>query len=101
MRGNNSQFDFVVEQGILSEDELETLGRKIGLKWRILGRRLRFDEEELDEIDEKHKDLSQKGYHMLNLWKQREGAATKKTLYDALTHKNVQRKDLAEEYCRE
>ena len=61
MHGDNSQFDFVVQQGVLSEDELEALGRKIGLKWRNLGRRLRFDEEELNEIEEKHKVLSQKG----------------------------------------
>ena len=38
---------------------------------------------------------------MLKLWKQREGAANKKTLYDALTHEYVQGKDLAEKYCRE
>ena len=99
---DNSQFIFVVKQGILSKDESESLGKKIALKWIALGRRLGFDEGELDEIQEKQKDLSEKGYQMLSRWKQREGtAAHYKTLYDALIHDNVQRKDLAEEYCCE
>ena len=81
---------------------METLARKIGEKWNILGRRLGFDEGELEEIDERHKDLSQKGYQMLSRWRQREGtAANYKTLHNALIHDNVQRRDLAEEYCCE
>ena len=53
-------------------------------------------------IDHDFKSLSKKGYQILHLWKSKNGKdADYKTLYDALVHHLVQRRDLAEEYCFE
>ena len=46
--------------------------------------------------------LSQRGFHILKLWKTKnEEAAENKNSYNALVHNTVQRKDLAEKYCFE
>ena len=55
---------------------------------------------DIEEIEDSHKTLSQRGFHMLRLWKTNNGAAADyKTLHDALVHNMVQRKDLAEKLC--
>ena len=65
-----------------------------------LGRRLELNESTLQEIDQAHDQLSEKGYYMLEGWKQNKGAAaTYKTLFAALKHKLVRRQDLAEKFC--
>ena len=74
------------------------MGEKIAEKWRTLGRRLGIKDPELEDIDQLHKQLSEKGYQILKLWKRREGsAATHQALCDAL--KRVKRKDLAQKFC--
>ena len=91
-----------MQEGVVSNDDLQTLGKAIGVKWDRLARRLRIKEEDIEEIDDRYKTLSQRGFHMLKLWKTNNGeAADYKTLHDALVHSMVQRKDLAEMYCFE
>ena len=90
-----------VKSGILSDDELEEVSTSIDNNWRALGRRLGVHESMLTAFDKENEQLSDKAYHMLMHWKQRGGGlpATYQVLYEALCHKLVRRKDLAEEFC--
>ena len=82
-------------------DVLEHLSKKVSNDWRTLGRRLTFQEAELEEFDNDNQQISEKAYAMLLAWKQKGGsAATYSVLNQALCHPYVNRKDLAEEfYC--
>ena len=83
-----------------TDEELEELGEKIGRKWKKLGRRLLINNETLQEICQAHDELSEKGYHMLMHWQEKQGsAATYQALCNALQHKLVLRQDLAEQFC--
>ena len=76
------------------------MGFEIGEHWKKLGRRLAVSEPNIREINEAHDQLSEKGFHMLKYWKQREGsAATYLALCEALQDTLVDRKDLAEKFC--
>ena len=76
------------------------MGAEIAEKWIKLGRRLGVHDAQLQEINKGHDQLSEKGYHMLKHWKQEKGsAATYQALCEALQHKLVRRKDLAEKFC--
>ena len=56
-------------------------------------------EDDIEEIEERLKTLSQRGFHILRLWKTKnEEAAENKNLYNALVPNIVQRRDLAEKY---
>ena len=80
--------------------ELEGLGRDNGDKWKILGRRLKVQEQELESIDAQYKTLSEKGFQMLKHWAQKRGSsATYRVLSGALKDKLLERKDLSEMYC--
>ena len=95
-------FLFLVKRDTPTDDELERLGAELDLEqtWKTLGRRLDVRDPKLQEIDHAHRNLSDKGYHMLKHWRQKSGSdATYKVLSDALKDKLVQRKDLAEKYC--
>ncbi|XP_071844099.1 uncharacterized protein [Apostichopus japonicus] len=66
-------------------------------EWRDVGRNLKLDETELDNIeaDNRRKGQREGVYHMLLLWKRKHGMkATNKTLRDAL--KATNRKDLSD-----
>ena len=79
---------------------MEELGEKIERKWKKLGRRLGINDETLQEIRQAHDDLSERGYHMLKQWKQKQGsAATYQALYVALKHDRVKCQDLVEQFC--
>ena len=74
------------------------MGEKIAEKWKTLGRSLGIEDPELEGIDHLHKQLREKGYQMLKLWKQKKGsAATYQALCDALNR--VKCKDLAQTFC--
>lgn len=91
-----------VKAGKPTKDELEALSLKIGDKWERLGRRLGFDEADLVAFDEDNRQLTKKAYRMLMAWKGKEGSkGTYLVLYNALCHKFVGRKDLAEAFCCE
>ena len=79
---------------------LENLSRKVSDHWRTLGRRLNFNEAELKEFDNSHKQIFEKAYAMLLAWKQRDGSvATYSILNKALCDPLVKLKQLAEEFC--
>ena len=91
-----------MKQGALTDEVLEELGNEIGKKWMKLGRRLEVEEPKLQDIDQRYRQLSEKGYQMLLYWIQKKGsAATYQILNAALQHKLVHRKDLAERICCE
>ena len=92
-------FLFVVISSTPTDEELEKMGIDIAKDWIKLGRRL-VSEAKLQEIDQAHDQLSEKGYHMLKHWKQSKGTdATYQALCNALQHELVQRKELAEKFC--
>ena len=96
---NNFLFT-VVKQGTPTNDELQKLGKRIGVKWDTLGRRLGVEEAELENIEQRHKDLEKRGYAMLMHWKQKNGSeATYQILNAALQDELVQCKYLAEKIC--
>lgn len=74
---------------------------EISSVWKTLGRRLLDnDESSLDAIDDENKRYSEKAYQMLLTWKRAEGSrATFRVLHDALGHRFVNRRDLAEKFC--
>ena len=89
-----------MKQGTPTDDELEKLGKEIAEKWMKLGRRLKVEESELQDIEQRYQQLCERGYHMLMHWKRKNGsAATYQILNAALQHELVQRKDLAEQIC--
>ena len=90
-----------LKEGCPTEDELEHLSKKVSNDWRTLGRRLTFHESELQEFDDGHKQISEKAYAMLLAWKRRTSSdATYSVLNKALCDTCVNRRDLAEEFCR-
>ena len=93
-------FFFAVKHGTPTSVELQKLGLEIAEKWEKLGRRLSVSEAMLSEIYHAREQLSEKGYAMLNCWRQSKGsAATYQALCDALQDELVQRRDLAEKFC--
>ena len=85
---------------MVTDDDLEGLSLQLGRSWDALARRLEFSEAEREGFDDAYKDLADKSFRMLRRWKQKNGrSATYKVLYEALCHKNVDRKDLAEHFC--
>ena len=88
------------KEGTPTDDELEELGDEIGENWIKLARHLEVSDPNIEEINKAHDLLSEKGYHMLKHWKQEKGSATTyQALCEALQHKLVRRKDLAEKFC--
>ena len=88
-----------VKEGIPSDEDLELLSVKVE-KWKTLGRRLIIEEAELTAFNQENEGLSEKAYAMLKKWKQKNASeATYRCLYDALCHKLMNRKDLAQEIC--
>ena len=90
----------MLKAGVPKDDELEALGMEIGDKWVNLGRRLNIEEPKLQAIGKDFDSLHERGFQMLKHWKQKQGSgASYKSLADALKHKLVGRKDLAEKFC--
>ena len=87
-----------IKGGSPTLNELLRLSRTISNKWKDLGRWLNFDEAQITEHDNYNDTFSEKAYQLLMAWKQREAlAATYLVLYKALSE--VERRDLAEEFC--
>ena len=90
----------VIKEGGPCEDALEELSTCIGEDWMQLGRRLLISQAELDEIDHRRPKFKEKAYRMLLCWKQKNSSnATHSILSDALCHRLVNRRDLAENFC--
>lgn len=93
-------FAGTVKEGSPTKNVLEHLSKKISVDWRTLGRRLSFDEADLQEFDRGHEEISEKAYALLLRWKQRKGSdATYRVLNNALRETLVDRTDLAQEFC--
>ena len=61
---------FFILEGVVTDDDLQTLGKAIGGGWDQLARRIPgIEEEDIEGIEETHQTLSQRGFHMLKLWK--------------------------------
>ena len=91
----------LIKIGIPENEVLEGLARKIPKEWKTLGRRLNMDEAVLDSFHKEEDRCTERAYKMLLKWKQAEGeGATFLMLYNALCHYFVDRKDLAEKFCR-
>ena len=90
-----------MKKGTPSDEDLEELSQQIGKSWKPLGRRLKLKEAELTAFHKENPDeYSERAYQMLLRWKSRDGKdATYQVLYDALDHKLVKEKRLAEEIC--
>ena len=86
---------------MVSDDDLEGLSLELGTSWNALARRLKFSDSEIDEFDHTYKELRDKSYRMLRRWKEKSGlsGASYKVLYEALCHKYVAWKGLAETFC--
>lgn len=92
-----------VKEGTPVNDDLEGLANEIINEWKKLGRRLMENADAvLYAIDKRNEEENEKAYKMLLKWKQSEGScATFRVLHDALCHDFVNRRDLAEKYCKE
>lgn len=68
--------------------------------WEKVGRRLGFDQAKIIAYHKENEKLSEKAFKMLLDWKQSKGSdGTYQDLYDALCHKLVKCKRIAEEIC--
>ena len=87
---------FLVTQGVPSDEDLEWLSYQV-TDWKALGRRLRFQDRDMQEIDLRCRNIFGKTFCMLKRWKERNGLhATYAVLRDALGHPFANRKDLAD-----
>ena len=76
------------------------LSRKLADDWRRLASRLGFEWKEVTAFHLQNEKLADKANQMLMEWKiRKQSAATFQALYDALCHKLVACKALAEEFC--
>ena len=89
-----------VKEGIPSDDDLEELADMLADKWEKVGRRLGFDRAKLIAYHKENEKLSEKAFNMLLDWKQSKGSdGTYRDLYNALRHKLVDCKLIAEKIC--
>ncbi|KAM7446398.1 hypothetical protein ABFA07_005242 [Porites harrisoni] len=86
--------------GVPSEEELLDLSSELGAKWKNLARALGIREADIEAVDEENRQVVEKCYNLLLLWKHRCGSrATYEVLEAGLCHGVVLRRDLAEKYC--
>ena len=89
-----------MKEGTLSIDDHDGLSYSISKDWRKLGRRLGILKEDLENIDERRPEFFDKADQMLQLWEQGNASnATYRVLCQALCHKFLNRRDLAERFC--
>ena len=89
-----------IKEGVVLDDDLQWLSKKLGKKWKALAKQLGFDQDDVDVFDINGNEVEDKSCSMLCWWKRREASsATYKVLYKALCDKLVGRNDLAEKYC--
>jgi len=92
--------DVSIKDGVIDDDDVEELSEKLGRSWKKLARRLGFKKAEITGFHKENEEYAEKAMTMLETWKENYGSeATYRVMYDALCHKNVKRKGLAEEIC--
>lgn len=76
------------------------MSAQVGDSWEKLARRLRFNKAEIIGFHQENEEYAKKALSMLQGWKEKtRSEATYSFLYEALVHKFVARKDLANEFC--
>ena len=89
-----------VKTGTPSDDDLEELANMLAENWQKVGRRLGIDQARITAYHKENEKLSEKAFKMLLDWKQSKGSdGTYQDLYDALCHKLVKCKLIAEDVC--
>ena len=89
-----------MKAGSPSDDDLEELAYMLYDNWERLGRRLGFDQATMTVLDKENAKVSEKALRMLIHWRLRMGShGTYQVLYDALCHKLVNCKRIAQEIC--
>lgn len=93
-------FFLAVEDVPVDGDVLEELSEEIGNGWEKLARRLGFKDSDITGFHKNNEEYAKKAYKMLKKWKEEQDLdATYDVLYEALCHKFVGRKDLANKFC--
>ena len=83
-----------------SQPELIRLPAKLASKWKVLARVLGFDEDNIEIIEHNYKNVVERSYQSLLIWKRDQGVkATYKVLETGLRDSLLGRRDLAEECC--
>ena len=89
-----------VKEGTPSDDDLEQISLMLGDNWEKVGRRLGFRQARITAYHKENEKLSEKAFMMLMDWKESKGSdATYQDLYDALCHRFVKCKHIAEGVC--
>ena len=78
------------------------MANDLGKEWMWVGRLLGLEDTTLDDIKESHDKLYECSYEMLLSWSQKNAAqATYHWLAQALLHRAVDMREIAEKYCIE
>jgi len=89
-----------IKTGNPTDDELVDLSKQIGDNWKSLAGRLGFTRAEITAFHKENEKYAEKAEAMLLKWQENKGDdATYQALYDALCHKFVGSKALAEKFC--
>lgn len=90
-----------LKQGCVSEGDLQNISLKVQRKRKRVGRALGLDDDNLDVIEEEHRDdISKQSYQILLRWKQKSGTeATYHALARALCDHTVMMKHVLDGYC--
>jgi len=92
--------NYAVKTGNPTDDELVDLSKQIGNNWKPLASRLEFTRAETTAFHKENEKYAEKAEAMLLKWQEKKGEdATYQALYDALCHKFVGNKALAEKFC--
>lgn len=84
----------------VDDDVLEGLSEEIADAWEKLARRLGFKDSDITGFHKNNEEYAKKAYKMLKKWKEKlDLDATYDVLHQALCHKFVARKDLANKFC--
>lgn len=88
-------------EGCVSEGDLQNISLKVQRKRKRVGRALGLDDDNLDVIEEEHRDdISEQSYQILLKWKRKSGTeATYHALARALCDRTVMMKHVLDGYC--
>ena len=76
------------------------MSAKLATKWKVLARVLGFDEDSIEVIEHDYKNVVERSYQSLLIWKRDQGVkANYELLETGLRDSLVGRRDLAEEFC--
>jgi len=91
-----------LKTGKVSESDVVAMANDLGKEWMWVGRLLGLEDTTLDDIKESHDKLYECSYEMLLSWTQKNSAqATYHWLAQALLHRAVGMREIAEMYCIE